>query len=108
MQTTNPALGSIVRSVRKRKHLSQRALAELLHCDHTYISKIETNGCDYPPKEDFLRDVAIVLEIDEAALLQAAGRWSSEVEQALLELWKEHGEKLFHIIELELKHYQSS
>ena len=46
-----------LRSLRRTARLSQRALAELVGVDFTYLSKIENGRVD-PPSESVLRKIA--------------------------------------------------
>ncbi len=78
--------GSVIRQARKDKSYSQRVLAKLIGMDFTYLSKLENNRADYPPKEDVIRSIAKELELDQEELIYLAGRIPKK-ETALL---KEH------------------
>lgn len=66
--------GSIIRQARKEKAYSQRVLAKLIGMDFTYLSKLENNRADYPPKEDVIRSIAKELDLDAEQLVYLAGR----------------------------------
>jgi transcriptional regulator with XRE-family HTH domain len=59
--------------LRKAKGLSQKELAQRVHIDFTYLSKIETGSAD-PPAEDTIRDLADVLRADADKLILLAGK----------------------------------
>ena len=46
----NKQFGQLIRDARKDKGYSQRELASLVSLDFTYLSKLENNRADYPPK----------------------------------------------------------
>ncbi len=62
-----------------RGTLTLRELAQDLHIDFTYLSKIE-NGSDVPG-EDTLRNIAARFEVDPDELLALAGRVPAELTQ---------------------------
>jgi len=66
--------GKLIRQARKEQGYSQRQLAALLEVDFTYLSKLENDRADYPPKEDVIRGLARNLGIDEEELIFLAGR----------------------------------
>ncbi len=66
--------GTIIRQARKAKGHSQRSLAAILNLDFTYLSKLENDRADYPPKEEVIRSLARSLELDEEHLICLAGR----------------------------------
>ena len=68
--------GSYIRQLRRDKQLTQRAFAEQLEVDFTYISKIENGKTDNPPSEDVIRKMAQILEIDADRLLDLAGKFN--------------------------------
>ena len=87
-------LATEFKRLRLERGLSQRAIASLLHCDHTYISKIENDGADYPPSEKFLVDAATVLDVEPDFLIFAAGRIPSRYSGLLSRLALVHGDRL--------------
>lgn len=66
--------GTMIREARIRQKLSQRDLANSVGVDFTYISKLENDRTDYPPREDVIRDLAICLDLDQDELIYASGR----------------------------------
>jgi transcriptional regulator with XRE-family HTH domain len=77
--------GQLIRQARKNKGYSQRELAKLLELDFTYLSKLENNRADYPPKEDVIRALARHLALDEEKLIFLAGRIPQQDESLLRE-----------------------
>lgn len=80
--------GKLIRQARKDKGYSQRDLAQLLGLDFTYLSKLENNRADYPPKEDVIRSLARQLELDEEELIFLAGRIPQQEEDLLKQHYK--------------------
>lgn len=58
--------GHRIQAARRRKHLTQQQVADALHCDRSYISKIESNAVE--PSDDFYQSLCFYLGIagDEA------------------------------------------
>lgn len=81
--------GKLIRQARKDKGYSQRQLAGLLSVDFTYLSKLENDRADYPPKEDVIRGLARNLGIDEEELIFLAGRIPQHYENFLKQNPKE-------------------
>lgn len=77
--------GKLIRQARKDKAYSQRQLAALLQVDFTYLSKLENDRADYPPKEDVIRGLARNLGLDEEELIFLAGRIPQHYEAFLKE-----------------------
>ena len=78
--------GKIVKQARKRKNISQRELAKLIGIDFTYLSKIENNRTDYPPKEEVIKSLAQELELNSEELIFLAGK----IPEKDRELLKQH------------------
>lgn len=74
--------GQYLRTVRKERGLTQRALAARVGVDHTYISKIEA-GAFPPPSVRTLRRMAQALQTDEGAVLHHAGQGTMLAEQTV-------------------------
>jgi transcriptional regulator with XRE-family HTH domain len=70
----NQSFGQLIREARKDKGFSQRELAKLIGLDFTYLSKLENDRADYPPKEDVIRSLAQHLDLNEEELIFSAGR----------------------------------
>lgn len=81
--------GQLIRQARKKLKFSQRELAKLLKIDFTYLSKLENNRADYPPKEGVIRGLAQHLELDEEELIFLAGRIPQREEDLLKEHYKD-------------------
>lgn len=87
---TNQSLGSLIKQARKVKNYSQRQLAKMVDIDFTYLSKIENDRTDYPPKEQVIRAIAQHLDLDEEELIFLTGR----VPQSDKEFIKQNYEKM--------------
>jgi HTH-type transcriptional regulator, competence development regulator len=68
------SFGFLIKKTRKEKGYSQRVLANLLGLDFTYLSKLENDRADYPPKEEVIRSLAVHLNLDAEELIFLAGR----------------------------------
>uniref|UniRef100_A0ACD5GP46 Helix-turn-helix domain-containing protein n=1 Tax=Desertifilum tharense IPPAS B-1220 TaxID=1781255 RepID=A0ACD5GP46_9CYAN len=77
------SFGKLIRQARKEKCHSQRSLAAILKLDFTYLSKLENDRADYPPKEDVIRSLARNLDLDEEQLICLAGRIPQKYEEVL-------------------------
>ncbi|MGE5657288.1 MAG: helix-turn-helix domain-containing protein [Actinomycetota bacterium] len=85
----NQTFGKLIRQARKDKAYSQRELASILSVDFTYLSKLENDRADYPPKEDVIRALARNLDLDEEELIFLAGRIPQQYEALLRQNPKE-------------------
>ena len=83
---TNITFGKQIKLARKKFGYTQRALAKLIGIDFAYLSKIENNRTDYPPKEEVIRTITEHLELDADELIFLAGR----IPERDLELLKQH------------------
>ncbi|HIE01306.1 MAG TPA: XRE family transcriptional regulator, partial [Thiotrichaceae bacterium] len=72
MKMRKMTLGERIRQLRKRRKLTQRQLAEMVHIDFTYLSKIENDRLDYTPSIKTLQQLAKALNVDELELLELA------------------------------------
>ncbi|WP_017715963.1 helix-turn-helix domain-containing protein [Kamptonema formosum] len=81
--------GKEILTARKAKGYSQRELAKLVELDFTYLSKLENDRADYPPKEDVIRSLARHLELDAEQLICLAGRLPQGAEDFLKQHYKE-------------------
>ena len=79
--------GAIIRAARESKDISLRALAKRIEVSPTFLSKVETE--DWKPKEDKLRKIAAILELDADDLVARVDRVPSDVADIL----KKHGAK---------------
>ena len=78
-QRTN-SFGRYLRERRVQMGLSQRALAQSLRVDFSYVSKLE-NGREDPPSEDTLHRLATILAVPDDRLLAMAGKLPAELRQ---------------------------
>ncbi len=76
--------GERLREIRKSRGISQRALAEMVQIDFTYISKIEAGSME-PPSAIVIRHMAQTLETDESELLSLSGKVPADLGRALKE-----------------------
>lgn len=86
--------GRQIRDARREKGYSQRELAALVSVDYTYLSKLENDRADYPPKEDVIRAIAQHLDLDAEKLSYLAGRITPEDAKVVQELAKTHQEQM--------------
>lgn len=86
--------GQRIRIARREKGYSQRELAALVAVDYTYLSKLENDRADYPPKEDVLRALAQQLDLDAEELSYLAGRITPEDAKVVQELAKTHQKQM--------------
>jgi HTH-type transcriptional regulator, competence development regulator len=85
----NQNFAKLIRQARKDKGYSQRELAKLVNLDFTYLSKLENDRADYPPKEDVIRLLAKHLELNEEELIFLVGRIPHQEEALLKEHYKD-------------------
>jgi transcriptional regulator with XRE-family HTH domain len=81
--------GRVILKARKRNGYSQRDLAKLLGVNFSYLSKLENNRAEYPPKEDIIRGLAEYLHLDAEELIVLAGRLPQQYEEFLKQNYKE-------------------
>ena len=77
------SFGKLIRKARKDKGYSQRELAKHLGVDFTYLSKLENDHADYPPKEEVIRKLAKNLNLNPEELIFLAGRIPQQYEEIL-------------------------
>ena len=65
--------GKYIRSLRLKKQLAQRDLAELVKIDFTYLSKIENDKVP-PPSEDVISKLAKELDTSKEELMALAAK----------------------------------
>ncbi len=88
------SFGKSIRAARRNKGYSQRDLAARVEVDYTYLSKLENDRADYPPKEDVIRAIAHHLELDAEELSYLAGRITAEDAKVVQELAKTHQKQM--------------
>ena len=79
--------GERLRELRKAKNLSQRALAEKVGINFTYLSKVESEKLDFAqyPSEDLIRKLAKALGADEDELLLLAKKIPTDIRERVIE-----------------------
>lgn len=79
--------GQRLRELRKAKNLSQRALADMVGINFTYLSKIENEKLDFAqfPSEDLIRKLAVALDADEDELLLLAQKIPERIRKRVIE-----------------------
>lgn len=76
------SFGTMLQKLRAQHDLSQRALAELVGIDFTYISKIENEALD-PPSEETLIKMANVFGVDRYDFILSAKKIPTDFEFAI-------------------------
>ena len=71
--------GERLRSLRREKKLTLRALAEATGLSFTYLSKIENGRVPYTPSPEKIRLLAVALRVDSLELLRAADKVPPEM-----------------------------
>lgn len=74
--------GAFLRHERKAKRVSQRALANAVGVDHTYLSKIESEAMPSPSTETIIK-IADHLQIDRDCLFIAFDKIPPDILEAL-------------------------
>jgi transcriptional regulator with XRE-family HTH domain len=82
--------GQLIRQARQEKGYSQRDLAKLVGVNYTYLSKLENDRADYPPKEEVIRSLAYHLDLEANQLCDLAGRITPEDTQMVKELYQRY------------------
>jgi len=79
--------GKKLRDLRKAKGLSQRALAEIVDINFTYLSKIENEKLDFAqfPSEQLIRSLAAALDADVDELLLLAQKIPELIRKRVIE-----------------------
>ena len=80
------AVAAMLREIRERSGLSQRALADAIGVSQSYLYRCETAADESPPSPAYLQVFAEVTGADEDALCAAAGVVPVEVAEALTDL----------------------
>jgi len=79
--------GERLRELRKERDLSQKALAEKVEINFTYLSKIENERLDFAqfPSEELICKLATALETDEDELLILAKKVPPRIKERVFE-----------------------
>ncbi len=80
--------GQIIRHSRTVKGYSQRKLARLVEVDFTYLSKLESDRTEYPPKEYVIQQLAHYLGLDREELMCLTGRLPEHYQDFLKQNYK--------------------
>jgi HTH-type transcriptional regulator, competence development regulator len=88
--------GKWIKDARRSKGYSQRDLAALVKIDYTYLSKLENDRAEYPPKDDVIQALIehLELDIDLATLSYLAGRITPEDSKVIQQLAKTYHHKM--------------
>ena len=80
--------GQAIRTARTSIGYSQRELARLVEIDCTYLSKLESNHSEYPPKEYVIQQLAHYLGLDHEELMCLTGRLPERYQDFLKQNYK--------------------
>jgi len=76
--------GPLIKQARLERRLSQRALAEKLGINFTYLSKLE-GGDMPPPSEELIEKLVLTLELDRDGVFQAAAKLPQDLTEIALQ-----------------------
>ncbi len=80
-----PEFGTVIKSLRKEKRITQRALAEIVGVDFTYISKIENGKLENFPSVETITKIAGVLGIDKDELTLLAKKVPEAIRETIVD-----------------------
>lgn len=80
--------GQVIRTARVSIGYSQRELAKLVEIDFTYLSKLESDRSEYPPKEYVIQQLAHYLDLDRDELMCLTGRLPERYQDFLKQNYK--------------------
>ena len=80
--------GQVIRTARASIGYSQRELAKLVEIDFIYLSKLESDHSEYPPKEYVIQQLAHYLGLDHEELMCLTGRLSERYQDFLKQNYK--------------------
>ncbi len=80
--------GHVIRQARMNIGYSQRKLATLVEVDFTYLSKLESDSTEYPPKEYVVQQLAHYLGLDRDELMCLTGRLPEHYQDFLKQNYK--------------------
>ena len=88
--------GKWIKDARRSKGYSQRDLAALVKVDYTYLSKLENDRAEYPPKDDVIQALIehLELDVDLATLSYLAGRITPADSKVIQQLAKTYQDKM--------------
>ena len=80
--------GQVIRTARTSMGYSQRELAALVEVDFTYLSKLESDCSNYPPKEYVIQQLAHYLSLNHEELMCLTGRLPERYQEFLKQNYK--------------------
>ena len=83
-----PTFGQVIRTARTSIGYTQRELARLVEIDFTYLSKLESDSTEYPPKEYVIQQLAHYLSLDHEELMCLTGRLPERYQDFLKQNYK--------------------
>ena len=83
-----PTFGQVIRTARINIDYTQRELAALVEMDFTYLSKLESDNTEYPPKEYLIHQLAHYLSLDKEELMCLTGRLPERYQDFLKQNYK--------------------
>lgn len=83
-----PTFGQVIRTARVNIGYTQRELALLVEIDFTYLSKLESDSTEYPPKEYVIGQLAHYLGLDNEELMCLTGRLPGRYQEFLKQNYK--------------------
>lgn len=94
--TVSQTFGKWIKDARRSKDYSQRDLAALVKVDYTYLSKLENDRAEYPPKDDVIQALIehLELDVDLATLSYLAGRITPADSKVIQQLAKTYQDKM--------------
>lgn len=84
-------LGIMIRRARREAGLTQRQVADAVGIDCSYLSKIENDRLDFPPAEETIRKIAVVVRADADDVMASSGRWI-KVTATQMAAWRRLGQ----------------
>jgi HTH-type transcriptional regulator, competence development regulator len=83
-----PTFGQAIRTARLGIGYTQRELAALVEVDFTYLSKLEGDRFEYPPKDYVVQQLAHYLSLDREELMCLTGRLPERYQDFLKQNYK--------------------
>lgn len=80
--------GQVIRTTRVSVGYTQRELAALVEIDFTYLSKLESDSTEYPPKEYLIQQLAHYLGLDKEELMCLTGRLPERYQEFIKQNYK--------------------
>lgn len=77
--------GKVIKDLRQEHRITQRALAEIVGVDFTYISKMENGKLDNFPSIDIITKIAQALETDSDELILLAKKVPDTLRETIVD-----------------------